>query len=173
MKKAIYWCIIGLLAIVSCKKLSDLLTFEISNTENITVPATTIVSAPIISPVPVTLHSQETFENNKTKAELVKDVRLKKLTLTIADPSSETFNFLESIRIFIGTDQNDKVLLASLDDIPFGVSAIDLVSSNTRLDSYIKASSYTLYTEVSVRSTIGKKLSLRADSKFQVTADPF
>lgn len=173
MRKALLLSLLSFTALVSCKKLSDLLTFEISNTENITIPATAILAAPIISPVPVTMESRETFENNRTKAELVKDVSLKKLTLTITDPASENFNFLQSIRIYIGTNQNDKVLLASLDNIPLGVSVIDLVSNNAKLDKYIKASSYTLYTEVSVRSTISKQLTLRADSKFQVTADPF
>ena len=155
-----------------CTKLSQLLKFEISNTENITIPATTLLNVPVIAPVPVTVNSEESFENNKTKASLVKDVVLKKLTLTITDPASESFNFLKSIRIYIGTDQSDKVLLASLDNIPMNISTIELISNNSKLDKYIKAESYTLYTEVSLRSTIGNELTVRADSKFQVTADP-
>lgn len=125
-----------------------------------------------MSPVPVTSNSKESFENNNTKANLVKDVILKRLTLTITDPATENFNFLKSIKIFIGTAESDKVLLASLDNVPMGVSAIELVSGNSKLDKYIKASSYTLYTEVSIRSSVAKELTVRADSKFRVTADP-
>ena len=157
---------------IACNKLGQLLKFEISNTENITIPATTLLSVPVISPVPVTINSEESFGNNKTKASLVRDVVLKKLALTITDPASENFNFLKSIRIYIGTDQSDKVLLASLDDIPMNISTIELISNNSKLDKFIKAESYTLYTEVSLRSTIGNELTVRADSKFQVTADP-
>lgn len=172
MKKVVFLCLLSFLSLLSCKKLNQLLTFEISNSENIKIPASGLISVPIISPVPVTVHSQESFENNNTKASLVKDVNLRKLTLTITDPATENFNFLKSITISIGTDENDKVLLASLDNVPTGVSTIELISNNSKLDKYIKASSYTLYTEVTLRSNVTKELTVRADSKFRVTADP-
>ena len=172
MKKVIFICILSFLAVTSCKKLSQLFTFEISNSENIKIPASGLVSVPIISPVPVTVHSQESFENNNTNANLVKDVSLKSLTLTIIDPASENFNFLKSIKIYIGTSQEDKVALASLENVPMGASTIELISNNSKLDKYIKGSSYTLYTEVTLRSNVAKELTVRADSKFKVTADP-
>lgn len=172
MKKVIFFLLFFCLVILSCKKLNQLLTFEISNSENIKIPASGLVNVPYISPVPVTMNSQESFKNNNTHANLVKDVILKKLTLTITDPATENFNFLKSIRISIGTDQNDKVPLASMDNVPTGVSTIELISNNSKLDKYIKASGYTLYTEVSLRSNVTKELTVRADSKFKVTADP-
>ena len=172
MKKVILICLLSFPLLFSCKKLSELLTFEISNTENIKIPASGVISIPIIAPIPVTMNSQESFENNNTSANLVKDVSLKKLTLTIIDPATENFNFLKSITISIGTDQNDRVPLATLDNVPTGVTTIELISHNSKLDKYIKASSYTLYTEVSLRSNIAKELTVRADSKFKVTADP-
>jgi hypothetical protein len=52
------------------------------------------------------------------------------------------------------------------------VATIELVPSNSKLDTYIKAESYTLYTEVSLRSGVADELTVRADSKFKVTADP-
>lgn len=172
MKKAVILLGFIVVTIVACKKLSQLLTFEISNTENITIPASGILSVPLISPVPVTMNSQESFENNNTSANLVKDVILKKLTLTITDPATENFNFLKSIRLYIGTDEYDKVPLASLENVPANVSMIELISSNSKLDKYIKASSYTLYTEVTLKSNVTQELTIRADSRFQVTADP-
>jgi len=172
MKKVLFFSVCLFVFISGCKKLQELLTFEISNTENITIPASALLNVPIISPVPVTMNSQQSFDNNNTKANLVKDVSLTKLTLTITDPASENFNFLKSIRLSIGTDQYDKVPLAFLDNIPMGVSTIDLISNNSKLDKYIKASGYTLYTEVTLRSNVANELNVRADSKFKVTADP-
>ena len=160
-----------LLFIFSCEKIDQLLTFEISNSENIKIPASGLINTPFISPMPVTMSNQETFKNNNTSTNLVKDVSLSKLTLTISDPAAENFDFLKSIKIYIGTDQTDKVLLASLDKVPTGVSAIELISSNAKLDKYIKASSYTLYTEVTLRSNVTRELTIRADSRFKVTAD--
>lgn len=172
MKKTLLFLPLILLAFFGCKKLNELLTFELSHSENIKIPASGLLNTPIISPVPVTMSAQESFKNNNTSANLVKDVSLTRLTLTITDPASENFDFLKSIKIYIGTDGSDKVLLASLDNIPTGVSAIDLVSSNARLDKYIKAQSYTLYTEVALRSNVARELTVRADSRFRVTADP-
>lgn len=172
MKKIVCYFLILSLAITGCKKLSELLSFDISNTENIKIPASSLLNVPVISPVPVKMNTQESFDNNNTKANLVKDVMLKKLTLTITDPAAENFNFLKSIKISIGTDANDKIPLAFLDNIPTGVSSIELISSGSKLDKYVKASAYTLYTEVELKSNVTKELNVRADSKFRVTADP-
>ncbi len=158
--------------LLSCEKLDKLLTFDISHSTDIRIPASGLINNPLIAPVPVTVNSQQSFENNNTKADLVKDVRLSKLTLTIVDPAAENFNFLKSIKIYIGTSQNDKILLASQDNVPTGVSSLELVPANAQLDSYIKASSYTLYTEVALRSNVARELTVKADSRFQVTADP-
>lgn len=172
MKKTLFLLPLFLLFFFSCDKVDQLLSFEIDSTQNITIPATGLINTPVIAPVPATVSSQETFKNNNTAANLVKDVRLSKLTLTITDPAAENFNFLKTIKIYIGTDQSDKVLLASLDNVPTGVSSIELVSGNEKLDKYIKAESYTLYTEVTLKSSVANELTVRADSKFKVTADP-
>jgi hypothetical protein len=162
-----------LLGFMSCKKINDLLTFEISNSQNIKVPASSIfVTTPVVLPVPVAVNANETFKNNNTSADLVKDVSLSKLTLTITDPQAENFDFLSKIKISIGTDQNDIVPLAYLDAVPKGVSSIELTPSGTKLDKYIKASSYTLYTEATVNRSIAREITVRADSRFKVTADP-
>ena len=172
MKKILLLLPLSLLFCFGCKKVAELLTFEISDSQDIKIPASSVINVPFISPVPVTMNSQQSFQNNKTSANLVKDVRLTKLTLTISDPATENFNFLQSIKIYIGTNDSDKVLLASQDNVPTGVSTIELVSSNTQLDKYIKASSYTLFTEVALRSSVAEQITVRADSKFRVTADP-
>ncbi|NVO32604.1 hypothetical protein [Hymenobacter lapidiphilus] len=173
MKKILFLLpLLGFLIFSGCKKINELLTFEISDSQNIKIPASGLVTPPFVSPIAVPVRSEENFKNNNTRADLVKDVSLTKLTLTITDPAAENFNFLRSIKISIGTDQNDKVPLASLDDVPMGVSSIELKSSNTKLDKYLKAQSYTLYTEVTLRGNVARELTLRSDSKFKVTADP-
>ena len=171
MKKILLLLPLILLFVFSCKKIDQLLTFEISNSEDIKIPASGLVNSPVVSPVPVTTSNQETFKNNNTAANLVKDVSLTTLTLTITNPAAANFDFMKSIKIYIGTDQSDSVLLASLDNVPTGVSTIALISSNAKLDKYIKAPSYTLYTEVGLRSTVAQETTVRADSKFKVTAN--
>jgi len=175
MKKAFLLAPLLLLLVtltLSCKKIKELLTFEISTSQDIKIPASGVITVPVVLPIAVPVNSSEAFKNNNTSADLVKDVSLSKLTLTITDPAAENFNFLKSIRISIGTDQNDKVPLAFLDNVPMNVSSIELESSNSKLDKYLKAASYTLYTEVTLRGSVAREITVRADSKFKVTADP-
>ncbi|RYU77974.1 hypothetical protein [Hymenobacter persicinus] len=178
MKKSFLFAPLLLLLVLgtfSCKKINELLTFEFSDTQSFKIPATPLVSGLPVTlnlPVPVTNKASETFRSNNTSADLVKDVKLTKLTLTVTDPTTETFDFLQSIEISIGTDQNDKVVMAYLNDVPRGAKSIELTSTNEKLDRYIKAPSYTLYTKATVRQATAREITVQEESRFKVTADP-
>lgn len=178
MKKSFFSAtLLVLLALVtfSCEKINDLLTFEVSDTQSFKIPATPLVGGVPLTltlPVPVTNKASETFSKNNTSADLVKDVSLSKLTLTITDPDTENFDFLKSIKISIGTDQNDKVVMAQLDNVPQGATTIELQSTNAKLDKYLKAPNYTLYTEATVRQATTREITVKEESRFKVTADP-
>jgi len=164
---------LGLFA-VGCKEIDKLLTFYIDDSQNIKIASTfpVGVAAPL-SPVAVPTQSASTFKNNNTRADLVKDVSLNKLSLTIADPNSENFDFLRSIEIYISTGNgSDQILLASLSNIPTGVQSISLTPTKAKLDSYLKAESYTLTTKATIAKAITRDITIRADSRFKVTADP-
>lgn len=126
----------------------------------------------IITP-DVTTNSSSEFKNNNTKADLVKDVKLKELKLTITDPSDKTFTFLKSIRLYISTDANDEIELAYSDQINSTSNTIDLTCTSEKLDKYIKASSYKIRTKAVIKETITKDVTVKSDMKFKVTADPF
>ncbi|GAA4391603.1 hypothetical protein [Hymenobacter koreensis] len=161
-----------LMATVACEKIDKLLTFYIEDSQNIKIPATPLLGQLPLIPVPVTTRSEEKFKNANTSAELVKDVKLDKLTLTVTDPSAANFDFLESITIYISTDQNDRVPLASLNPVPLGQKTIELQPTGAVLDKYIKAASYTLTTEAKTRRAVAQETSVRIDTKFKITADP-
>ncbi|MBC6610413.1 hypothetical protein H8B15_05745 [Hymenobacter sp. BT507] len=175
MKKVLLLATLFLgLFIVGCKEIDKLLTFYIEDSQNIKIASSFPVGiAAPLSPVAVPTQSASTFKNNNTRADLVKDVSLNKLALTIADPNSENFDFLRSIEIYISTGNgSDQILLASLSNIPTGVQSITLTPTKAKLDSYIKAESYTLTTKATIAKAITRDITIRADSRFKVTADP-
>lgn len=174
MKKALLLAPLALLLlIVGCKKIDQLLTFYIEDSQNIRIPATPLFGTVVsLTPLTVTNKSEETFKNNNTKADFVKDVSLNKLALTITDPNGQNFDFLQKIEIFISTNANDQIRLAYLDQVPRGVNSIELLSTNARLDAYLKAPSYTLSTKVTTSQALAKDVTVRADSRFKVTASP-
>lgn len=160
----------------SCKKIDELLTFYIEDEETITFPAQFSNGFPIgtllpLSPVTVKTNSETELSNNNTNADLVKDVKLDKLTLTQTDPN-QNFDFLKDIEIFISTDTNDDLKVAYLYDIPTGKNQLELIPTNEKLDKYIKAETYKIKTSARLRKAITNDVSIRTNMRFKVTADP-
>ncbi|MBJ6117446.1 hypothetical protein JAO76_04550 [Pontibacter sp. BT310] len=162
-----------LAATASCDTIDDLLTFYINEEETIVVESNFPIGLVAFAPITVPTNSEETFKNNRTRAELVKDVTLNKLTLSIADTAkSADFDFLETIEIFIKADGLDEVRIAYLEEVPKDVKTLDMKLTNAKLDEYIKKDSYTLRTAAKLRNTVVKDVNVNAAMRFKVTADP-
>ncbi|KAF2517629.1 hypothetical protein [Flavobacterium foetidum] len=161
-------------AFTSCDTVDDLLSFTISNNASIKIKSTSPINLPseIITPE-VTTNSSSEFENNKTKASLVKDVKIRSLKLSISDPSDKTFTFLKTIHIYISTTDSNEIELAYQENINSSSNEIDLVCTDKKLDEYIKADSYKIRTQVTLKETLTKDVTVKANMKFRVTADPF
>jgi hypothetical protein len=159
----------------SCEELKDLLTFDIQHSQTFTMPAQLVLPGANLpgSPVAVSTNSAESFENNNTRAELVKDVTLRKLVLTIQDPASEDFGFLKDVEIFIDADEAEEVRLAYLNDIPANAGkTLELTSTNAKLDKYLKAPAFTIRTRATVDEAVSQDVTIKTDMTFKVTADP-
>lgn len=162
------------LFIISCSVVDKLLTFTVSNQTSFKIASgfPLNLATEIITP-DVTTNSSAEFQNNNTKADLVKDVKLTELKLTITDPTDKTFSFLKSIHLYISTDANDEIELAYLDNINSSTNTINLICTSQKLDKYIKASSYKIRAKAVVKETVTKDITVKSDMKFKVTADPF
>ena len=174
--KTIRFTIIALLALVtvSCNELDKLLTFTISNQTTFKVNSGFLVNSPAEIATPdVTTNSSAEFKNNNTSVELVKDVQLKEVRLTIADPTNKTFSFLKSVHMYISTTADDEVELGYQDNISSTSNTITLTCTTQKLDKYIKASSYKIRTKLTTKETVTQDVTVKADMSFQVTANPF
>ncbi|MBH8567515.1 hypothetical protein KB206_01360 [Microvirga sp. STS02] len=170
-----------LLGTVGCKKILDLLTFQINDSSTFQLPATGPLpigtAGPVIALPGVTVNStaNSTYQNNNTAADYVKDVTLDRLALTVTDPAGQNFDFVKSISISIASDAagTNKVPLASLNPVPTGQTTIELTPSGQKLDTYLRSGSYTLFTTVEMTQLgLSKATTVRADSRFNVKADP-
>ncbi|WP_299705770.1 hypothetical protein [uncultured Pontibacter sp.] len=174
MKKMLLAALVLLTIIgTSCDKVDDLLTFYIDQEETIRIESSFPIGVVMpLSPIPVKTNSSETFKNNQTRAELVKDVSLNRLTLTIAEPNDENFDFLRSIEIYLSNEKGEETKIAYLDEVPKGVNSIELQSTNAKLDNYIKGETYTVRTRASIGKPITRDVAIKAAMRFKVTADP-
>jgi hypothetical protein len=160
--------------VISCNVIDDLLTFSIDNQTTVTIPSGFPVNTALELVTPeISSNSSTAFENNNTNAQLVKDVKLKEMKLTVTNPANKSFSFLKSIHIYISTNDSDEIELAFLDDINSTSNTLNLTCTTEKLDKYIKASSFKLRTKVLTKEAITQDISIQADMKFQVTADPF
>jgi len=163
--------LIGTVLTFSCEKL---LTFDISDSTTTTVDANILpFQLHVEVPTPdVTTNSENEFAQNNTNIDLVKEIILKKLKLTITSPVDKTFSFLKSIEIYISADGEDEMKLAWNDDVQSNAKSIELETTNSSLDKYVKKDKYKLRTKVVTKETLTQSVDIRIDFTFQVTADP-
>ena len=167
--------IVSVLALQGCDDVEKMLTFHINDRTSIRIEKSlAVIDLPLEIPTPaVTSNSQQQYENNNTRADLVKEVKLDQLKLTITSPEGKHFSFLKTIRIFISAPDQDKIELASLDDVPPTASVIELAPTAQQLDAYARSSSYDLHTEVTTDETLTEDVDIQVDLRFRVTADTF
>lgn len=158
---------------MSCETIEDLLTFTINNSTTFTIENEYGVDTPFSFPTPdITTNSSQEFKNNNTRADLVKSVKLKQLTLSIQSPEDFTFNFLKSLHIYISADGLDETKIAYKDDIPRETSLIDMETTDADLDAYVKKDAYDLRFEAVTREAFARDVTIKAEMEFKVKADP-
>jgi hypothetical protein len=157
---------------ISCKKIADLLTFNVNVENNFTISASGPLNVPfdILTPQ-VTTNSTQQFQNNNSDINKVKDIKLKKADLQIVSPAGKTFSFLQSIHIYISTNANDEIELAYIDNVSTTSSMISLTPTSASLDKYVKASSYSLRTKVVTKQALTQDVEIKNLCQFQVTAN--
>lgn len=168
--------LVGLLLMAGgCNKVLSLLRFDVNDTQSFTVPAAyPYGTSPTTLPaVTVNSTSTTTYSNNNTSAKYVQNVKLEELTLTATSPAGQTFDIVKSVKLYISTNAagTNKVLLASLDNVPAGATSIQLnPASDTKLDTYLQNSSYALTSEVLLSKRPTQDVVVRVNSKFSVAA---
>lgn len=175
MKTTFLLLITGFLFFTGCdlqEKIDELATFNIRNSADFTVPSASGINLPIDVGTPdVSTSSQQSFENNNTRADLVENVNLTELTLTITNPSDRTFGFLKSLEIYISNDPEGSTLIAEIQDIPESVgSELNLETTGVNLDRYLKEDSYNLEFKAVTDETTNSETEISADMVFEVKA---
>ena len=170
MKTKLFFAVILFLTLLSgCKKLG--INFGINHQATFRVDAGAPLNLPFEVGTPeVTTNSSSQFENNNTAANLIKEIKLEELKLTITNPSNKTFSFLKSIHIYISTNSSDEIELASMDNIASTAQTINLNPTTQDLSKCVKASSYKLRTTVVTKETLTQPIDIRSDIKFKVRA---
>jgi hypothetical protein len=161
----------------SCKKVKDLLSFTMKYNREFTIPGAVASSTPVNTPaIPVvTTNSESTFKNKNTAGKLIKEVKLDALTLTLTSPSHDTctYNFINTIEVYMSADGQSEVKIASKSNIPNNSSkSIEMDVSGANLMEYVKADKFTLRVSLQADQTTTAEYTSNAAMTFKVQADP-
>jgi len=167
--------ITGFLFFTGCdlqEKIDEITTFNITNSIDFTIPSSSVVDLPFDVGTPdIKTSSEQSFENNNTRADLVENVSLSELTLNITNPNDRTFSFIKSLKIYISNDTEGATLIAENTNIPEDIGReLEMETTGQNLDEYIKKDTYSLEFEVVTRETSNSETDITADMVFEVKA---
>lgn len=138
------FALVGLFS--SCDKLDELTKFDMDYDQRVVIPSTTGVDLPfeVFTPEKETNSSAE-FEVNDTRKDLIEEIVLKKLVMTVEAPEGEDFSFLESIIIYMSAEDLPEIKIAWNEDVSATAGEqLELVTTAEDLKEYIKKDTYTL-----------------------------
>ena len=171
--KKITVVLLGLLLLTfSCKEVDKLTQFNMDYTSSITIPATFGIDIPIDIWTPnIPTNSETEFESNNTAKNLIEEIVMTKMSMTISSPANANFDFLKEIEIYISADGIAEKRVAWLTDIPqSGLKTIELETSSDDLKEYIKADKYKLNTKTVTRQFISHDTDIEIKNTFYVDA---
>jgi hypothetical protein len=147
--------------------------FDMEFSSEVKVPPSSGLNLPFDLFTPnITTNSESTFGVQNTQKELVETVNLTSLVLTITSPSSQRFDFLKDITLYINADGLGETQIAFANDIPDNIGTeLELTVVANNLRDYIVKDKFTIRVETVTDETINQEVKIDIDSKFRIIAD--
>jgi len=145
--KRVFFVLISLyLLYPACSVIDKLTQFNMDYDMSVVIPSSTLINLPInISTPEIESNSESTFSVNDTRKEMIEEIVLRQLKLTLTDPPEEDFSFLESLSIYISAEGLSETEIAWMDPVPADANnVLDLETSDADLKEYIKKDRFSL-----------------------------
>ena len=170
---ACYSIMVVLLTLFSCNAIKKLGQFYVNYSAQAVFPANLPVNLPVTIPTPpIATNSQQVFQSNNTRSNLIQSVRLDQLTLNITSPAEQTFSFLQNISVYVSSDSLPEVEIASKQNIPLDAGdTLVLDVSGADLENYIKASQIKLRVSGTTRQLVTSNINVNMNARFMVQAN--
>ena len=161
-----------LIIMMGCKDLEKLTEFSMSYNSSITIPKSTGLDLPLTLATPdMKTNSESEFAVNDTRKDMVEEIILTRLDMTITSPDGQTFSFLKSIKVFIDADDLPEVEVAHQENVSAGASnTLSLETSGQNLKEYIIKDAFNLRVETVTDEALSHDTNIDVDSRFFVNA---
>jgi hypothetical protein len=165
-----------LIVLVRCKKADEIIDsfthFSFEADYLVSVPASPITTVPVEIVTPdIQTHSDVLFSANNTRADLVEQINLTALSLTVKTPEGGDLKFLKSVDISARAQGLPEVRVAFKDIVPDdigGTLALDVTGAD--LTEYFKKDTYQLKITVTSDHALTSDYGVNAHSVFFVDA---
>jgi len=165
--------LVFLFSLSSCEDvLDDLTKFTVKDTSTVSIPATTVIELPITIATPeIEIDLSEEFDNNNSNKDLIESAKLQKMSFVVKSPSTGSFDFLNSVELYIEVEGEEKVLLASIYDIPEEqLTTINLDVTDLELKPYLTKDNYTISGKIKIDKTNEAEYEIDINSEFLIDA---
>jgi hypothetical protein len=155
-----------------CEKIDKLTQFHINFTDTVTLPSMIGINLPFNIATPaISTNSSEVFEINDTRKDLIEEIKIEELNLNIIEPEKADFSFLNSIEIFIISDNHPEALIAwkyDIDDSPGKSLSLELTPDD--LTIYVIEDEINLKISTTTDKIIASEIKIEIQAGFFVNA---
>jgi len=155
-----------------CDAIDELTKFNMDYNTQVVIESSANIDLPfdVFSP-DVETNSESEFAINDTRKDLIEQIILRELNLTITAPEEEDFSFLESVNIYISAEGLPETQIASMDEVPDNnTGSLQLVTVGTDIKEYIKMDSFSLRLNTVTDEIITSDYYIDVDAVFFVDA---
>jgi len=172
MKKGhIIIAIFSLFLLSACADLDKFTQFDMSFSQDVSIDPSIAINSPFTIPTPpVTTNSSTTFSSNNTNEDLVDEITLKEVKLTVVSPTGEDFSILKSIEVYISADGETDTKIAWLDEVPANESTITLNLSDTDLKNFIFKDQFSMKVKTVTDEINNQQYDIKIEAKVHVNA---
>ncbi|MFP3860726.1 MAG: hypothetical protein ACLFUW_07880 [Bacteroidales bacterium] len=171
MRKLILVAIV--FSLTTCEHLDEMTEFDLDYETSFTIPGTLAIDTPFsISTPEIETNTSQEFSQNNTSADLIEEITLTGLNMTISSPQDSDFSFLNDIEVYLGADGMNDTLIASRNSIPDDVgSTLELQTTSVDLKEYLLKDSFQVKVTVTTDETINQDHEIDLYTKFIVDAE--
>ena len=172
MKKILLFLILVPSFLIQCQRLSEFTQFEMDYDETVVIPSTIGIQLPLnIFTPPIKTENESVFEVNDTRKDLIEEIVLTTLELSLNSPENSDFGFLRSIGIYLTADGLDEVLIAWKEEIPSDIGKLlELETTDIDLQEYIKKDAINLKVQTVTDKILGSDHEIGIHAVFFVDA---
>lgn len=156
----------------NCESLDNLTQFNLEYSSSVTIPPTTGLNLPLNLFTPeMETDSESEFAIHNTNKDLIEEINLTEMMMTITSPNNQRFDFLNEISVYINAEGLSELKIAEAKDIPENIeNELNLNTLENDLSEYIKKDKFSLRVNTITDKLISQEIDINVFSNFFVDA---